>query len=181
MADSGFAFETSGAGHRLPADPRLESNLNREATTMQISLRGEMQRRRFLRTAALASGAALLPGFGMASRARAAVQLTSVAAMVAEAEVAWEQSMVDKWNQLHPDAKWEPERVGWEAIFEKVLAYESAGSPPNLGYGWTGFTADWHQMDIIEAPEDHLGKEWKDRFAEHLTTSGGDVIDGKLW
>jgi ABC-type glycerol-3-phosphate transport system substrate-binding protein len=141
-----------------------------------------MKRRRFLRTAALASGAALLPGVCLTARARAAsVQLTSVAAMVADAEVAWEQVMADKWNELHPDAKWEPERVGWEAIFEKVLAYETAGSPPNLGYGWTGFTADWHQMGIIEPPEDHLGQEWKNRFAEHLTTSGGDVIDGKLW
>jgi ABC-type glycerol-3-phosphate transport system substrate-binding protein len=36
-------------------------------------------------------------------------------------------------------------------------------------------------MGIIDAPEDHLGKKWKERFADYLTTSGGDVIDGKLW
>ena len=143
--------------------------------------RQEMLRRQFLGSAAALGGAAMLPGAMFGAARAASIRLTSVAAMVAEAEVAWEQEMVDKWNAMRPDAQWEPERVGWEAIFEKVLAYETAGSPPNLGYGWTGFTADWHQMGIIAAPEDHLGQAWKDRFATHLTTSGGDVIDDKLW
>ena len=142
----------------------------------------ELLRRQFLGSAAALGGAAMLPGVSMFGTARAAsIQLTSVAAMVAEAEVAWEQEMADKWNAIHPEAQWVPERVGWESIFEKVLAYETAGSPANLGYGWTGFTADWHQIGIISAPEDFLGQAWKDRFAESLTTSGGDVIDGKLW
>lgn len=142
----------------------------------------QIQRRRFLQSAAAFGGVSTLLGPGALSTAYAApIQLTSVAAMVAEAEVAWEQELADKWNAAHPEAQWAPERVGWESIFEKVLAYEMAGSPANLGYGWTGFTADWHQMDIIDAPEDHLGQQWKDRFARHLTTSGGDVIDGKLW
>ena len=142
----------------------------------------ELPRRQFLGTAAALGGAAMLPGFAMFKGAKAdTIQLTSVAAMVAEAEVAWEMEMAEKWNGQHPEAQWVPERVGWEAIFEKVLAYETAGSPPNLGYGWTGFTADWHQIGIISAPQDYLGEAWKDRFAPHLTTSGGDVIDGKLW
>jgi ABC-type glycerol-3-phosphate transport system substrate-binding protein len=101
--------------------------------------------------------------------------------MVADAEVAWEREMVKNWNNTHAEAQWTPENVSWEAIFEKVLAYEKAGSPPDLGYGWTGFTADWHQIGIIDAPEDYLGKEWKGRFADYVTLSGGDVIDGKLW
>jgi ABC-type glycerol-3-phosphate transport system substrate-binding protein len=142
-----------------------------------------ISRRSFMGSAAFIGGAAMLPGATMLrpTAAAAAVELTSLSAMVADAEVAWERDMVKKWNQLHPEASWTPENLGWETIFEKVLAYEKAGSPPNLGYGWTGFTADWHQMGIIDAPEDHLGKEWKGRFADYITTSGGDVIDGKMW
>lgn len=150
---------------------------------MSSPLKQWMLRRDFLKSTAILGGAAMLPGsqFVRMASAAAPIQLTSVASVVAEAEVAWEKEMAEKWNKLHPEAQWVPERVGWEAIFEKVLAYEKAGSQANLGYGWTGFTADWHQMGIIVAPEDHLGAEWKDRFAKHLTTSGGDVIDGKLW
>ena len=129
---------------------------------------------------ALAGTSALGAGFRMRP-ASAATELTSVAAMVADAEVSWEREVSGKWNKLHPDAPWNPEDVGWESIFEKVLAYEKAGSPPNLAYGFTGFTADWHQMGIITPPEDYLGAAWKGRFAPYLTTSGGDVIDGKLW
>lgn len=150
---------------------------------MSSALRQSMLRRYFLKSMALLGGAAALSGSKTVRIAAAAtsIELTSVAAMVAEAEVAWEKEMAEKWNQLHPEAKWVPERVGWETVFEKIVAYESAGSPPNLGYGWTGFTADWQQIGIIVPPEDYLGKEWKDRFAKPLTTSGGDVIDGKLW
>src|SRR3954451_3292394 len=109
-------------------------------TTMQSP---KWSRRQLFETAAVAASAlAIRP-------ARAATQLTSVAAMVADAEVAWEREVSGKWNKLHPEAQWSPEDVGWETIFEKVLAYEKAGSPPNLAYGFTGFTADWHQMGII--------------------------------
>jgi ABC-type glycerol-3-phosphate transport system substrate-binding protein len=138
-----------------------------------------ISRRQFHST--ILSGAAALSAWNRPRRAAAATTLTSVAAMVAQGEVAWEKEMATKWNQAHPEAPWAPEDVGWEAIFEKVLAYEKAGSPPNLGYGWTGFTADWHRMGILDAPEDYLGKGWKDRFADHITKPGGDVIDGKLW
>ncbi len=141
---------------------------------------GSMSRRTVLKYMAVTGGAAALQSW-TSSSASAAVELTSVSAMVADAEVAWEKEMVEKWNKANPDMQWVPENVGWEGIFEKVLAYETAGSPPNLGYGWTGFTADWHQMGIIAAPEDHLGQEWKSRFAPYIAEDGGDVIDGKLW
>jgi ABC-type glycerol-3-phosphate transport system substrate-binding protein len=142
-------------------------------------VKGSMSRRQF--HAAVLGGTAALSGWGGTRAASAATALTSVAAMVAEGEVAWEKEMAGKWNQAHPEAPWTPEDVGWEAISPKVLAYEKAGSPPNLGYGWTGFTTDWHRMGIIDAPEDYLGKSWKDRFAAHITRPGGDVINGKLW
>jgi ABC-type glycerol-3-phosphate transport system substrate-binding protein len=150
---------------------------------MKTSLSYPTRRRDFLKAATILGGSAGVPGLGaMWSRpASAATQLSSISAMVADAEVAWEREMVKKWNAAHPEAPWTPENVGWETIFEKVLAYEKAGTPPNLGYGWTGFTADWHQMGIIDAPEDYLGAAWKGRFADYITTSGGDVIDGKLW
>ena len=140
-------------------------------------------RRNFLRSAAILGGAAALPATrGLyLSAASAATELTSISAMVADAEVAWERERVKEWNAAHSEAKWSPENVGWETIFEKVLAYEKAGTPPNLGYGWTGFTADWHQIGIIDAPGDYLGKEWLARFADYITTTGGDVIDGKMW
>lgn len=137
-----------------------------------------LSRRDFLRTAIAFGGTVAVGGRAVAA---AQTKLMSVSAMVAEAEVAWEREIQQKWNRMHPEAPWERENVGWEAIFEKVLAYEKAGSPPNLGYGWTGFTVDWHRMGIITAPEDYLGAKWKARFADYLTTSGGDVIDGKLW
>jgi ABC-type glycerol-3-phosphate transport system substrate-binding protein len=146
---------------------------------MGTPIGGSMSRRRFHAT--MLGGAAVLAAGGRPRRAAAAGKLTSVAAMVAEAEVSWEKEMARKWNQAHPEAPWEPEDVGWEAIFEKILAYEKAGTPADLGYGWTGFTADWHRMGIIDAPEDYLGKSWKDRFSEHIVTRGGDVIGGKLW
>ena len=138
-----------------------------------------MTRRRFHAT--LLGGAAAAVAGGRRRIASAATKLTSVAAMVAEAEVSWEKETARRWSQAHPEAPWEPEDVGWETVFEKVLAYEKAGTPADLGYGWTGFTADWHRMGIIDAPEDFLGKAWKDRFADHITSRGGDVIDGKLW
>lgn len=149
-----------------------------------ISVQAQPLSRRRILKVALAGTSALAAGTGIATRAAAAAaatQLTSVAAMVADAEVAWERQVSEKWNKLHPEAQWSPEDVGWETIFEKVLAYEKAGSPPNLGYGFTGFTADWHQMGLIAAPEDYLGATWKARFAPYLTSDGGDVIDGKLW
>lgn len=99
--------------------------------------------------------------------------------MVAQPEVAWEKSMASNWNQKNPDLPWVPEDVSWENIFEKVLTYEKAGDPVDLGYGWSGFTADWHQMGIIDAPEDILGATWKDRYAEFARAN--DTIDGKLW
>jgi ABC-type glycerol-3-phosphate transport system substrate-binding protein len=145
-------------------------------TSMQAA---PWSRRQILKMS-LTGTSALGAGFRMRA-ASAATQLTSVAAMVADAEVSWEREVSEKWNKLHPEAPWSPEDVGWESIFEKVLAYEKAGSPPNLAYGFTGFTADWHQMGIITPPEDYLGAAWKGRFAPYLTNSGGDVIDGKLW
>ncbi len=149
---------------------------------MSRDTKGSLSRRQLLRSSALAAGgAALAASAGRRAFAAATTPLTSVAAMVAEAEVAWEKEMATRWNKANPSAPWTPEDVSWEVIFEKVLAYEKAGTPPNLGYGWTGFTADWHQMGIIEPPEDHLGKAWKDRFAPQYTTGGGDVINGKLW
>ncbi len=138
-------------------------------------------RRRVLRTSLAGASALMAGGTFTPRRAAAAVQLTSVAAMVADAEVAWERGVSANWNKLHPQAQWSPEDTGWETVFEKILAYEKAGSPPNLGYGFTGFTADWHQMGIITPPENYLGAAWKDRFAPYLTSGGGDVIDGKLW
>lgn len=149
---------------------------------MDRLLRRPVSRRGFLESAVFTGSAAALHAvpFGSANAA-ANVQLTSISAMVAEAEVAWERGVSAAWNKLHPEAPWTPENVGWEQIFEKVLAYETAGSTPDLGYGWTGFTADWHQMGILAAPEDYLGAEWKSRFAVYLTATGGDVIDGKLW
>ena len=144
-------------------------------------IRRSISRRQFLRTSAALGAAGTTAWVRGVPSAGAAVKLTAVSAMVAEAEVAWEKEVQQKWNRANPDAPWERENLGWETIFEKVLAYEKAGSPPNLGYGWTGFTADWHRMGIIDAPEDHLGKRWKERFADYLTTSGGDVINGKLW
>src|SRR5438128_9394 len=101
--------------------------------------RSSISRRSFMESAAFIGGAAVLPGAAMfqPGSAAAAVELTSLSAMVADAEVAWERDMVKKWNQLHPEARWTPENLGWETIFEKILAYEKAGSPPNLGYGWT--------------------------------------------
>ena len=135
-----------------------------------------ISRRQFLRTSAALGAAGTTAWVRRVPSAGAATKLSSVSAMVAEAEVAWEKEMQQKWNRANADAPWERENIGWEGIFEKVLAYEKAGSPPNLGYGWTGFTADWHRMGIIDAPEDHLGRQWKERFADYLTTSGGDVI-----
>jgi ABC-type glycerol-3-phosphate transport system substrate-binding protein len=140
-----------------------------------------ISRRQFLRTSAALGAAGTTAWNRGIPSAGAATKVSSVSAMVAEAEVAWEKEMQQKWNRANTDAPWDRENIGWEGIFEKVLAYEKAGSPPSLGYGWTGFTADWHRMGIIDAPEDHLGKQWKDRFADYLTTSGGDVINGKLW
>jgi ABC-type glycerol-3-phosphate transport system substrate-binding protein len=141
-----------------------------------------MNRREFLKHAAIAAAVTTSGSLvvGRTARAAGAIQLTSVAAIVAKPEVAWEQSMNSKWNQMHPEMPWTPEDVSWEVIFEKVLAYEKAHRAPNLGYGWTGFTADWHKIGIIDAPADYLGQAWLDRFAPFVL-KGGDAIDGKLW
>lgn len=140
-------------------------------------------RRDIIKASAAIGGAAILAGSRTSwiKSAWAATPLTSVAAMVADAEVAWEREMVKNWNAAHSEAPWTAEDVGWGSIFEKILAYEEAGSPPNLGYGWTGFTADWQKIGIIAAPEDYLGKAWEARFSNTVTSSGGNVIDGKLW
>src|SRR5438045_3562377 len=99
---------------------------------------GPTTRRDFLKAATIVGGSGILsgPSSSWIGSASAATQLTSLSAMVADAEVAWEREMVKKWNAAHPEAQWTPENLGWETIFEKVLAYEKAGSPPNLGYGW---------------------------------------------
>jgi ABC-type glycerol-3-phosphate transport system substrate-binding protein len=141
--------------------------------------RATISRRQFHR--AVLTGAAALPGWGVARLASAAMKLTSVAAMVAEREVSWEREMAGQWNHAHPEAPWAPEDVGWEAIFEKVLAYEKAGTAPDLGYGFSGFTADWHRMGLLAAPADYLGKDWTGRFSDHITSRGADVINGQLW
>src|SRR5438034_8770119 len=75
---------------------------------------------------------------------------------------------------------WTRENVGSETLFEKVLAYEKIGKPPSIGYGWTGFTADWQKIGIIDAPADYLGREWLGQFADYVV-HGGDSINGKLW
>src|SRR5262249_39923866 len=128
---------TAGGGHRQGR--------------RRVSMSGRsISRREFLRSSAALGAVGATAGMRGGPTAGAATKLSSVSAMVAEAEVAWEKEMQQKWNKANPDTAWERENIGWEGIFEKVLAYEKAGSPPSLGYGWTGFTADWHQMGIID-------------------------------
>ena len=88
-----------------------------------------ISRRQFLRTSAALGAGGTTAWVRGAPSAGAAVKLTAVSAMVAEAEVAWEKEVQQKWNRANPDASWERENIGWEGIFEKVLAYEKAGSP----------------------------------------------------
>ncbi len=101
--------------------------------------------------------------------------------MVADAEVSWEKDRVAAWNKANPSWPWTAEDIGWDTIFEKILAYEKAQSQLDLGYGWSGFTADLHKIGLVDAPADVIGKDWLGRFASYITTSGADVIDGKLW
>jgi TAT (twin-arginine translocation) pathway signal sequence len=95
--------------------------------------RRSISRRQILRTSAALSAAGTTAWVRGVPPAGAAVKLTAVSAMVAEAEVAWEKEVQQKWNRANPDAPWERENVGWETIFEKVLAYEKAGSPLSCG------------------------------------------------
>src|SRR5262245_56649665 len=78
-----------------------------------------ISRRQFLRTSTALGAAGTTAWMRGTPSARSATKLSSVSAMVAEAEVAWEKEMQQKWNRANADTPWERENIGWEGIFEK--------------------------------------------------------------